>query len=130
MFSELPYFRKVSYPLGSKASTGRWRSCATTNPWIERKLRPESISNDGSVTSCVEFDVEEEKDTELSFSETFENQISSSAETSVLDSGLTFEQHFVSLKFGDEMKKKYRPGVPISGRVRSLLDFYNCSQSC
>ena len=62
-FSDLPYFRKISYPLGSKATAGQWRACATTNPWIERsKLRPESEIGDGSVTNCVEFEVIDERE--------------------------------------------------------------------
>jgi hypothetical protein len=38
-----------------------------------------------------------------------------------LDSGLSAEQHFVTLNFGPEMKKTFRFNVPISGRVRRLF---------
>ena len=122
-FSDLPYFRKISYPLGSKATAGQWRVCATTNPWIERsKLRPESEIGDGSVTNCVEFEVIDEREPEpmLLTTPTVNGLTSSSSdETLVVDSGLTSEQHFVTLKFGEEMKKTFRFDVPITGRVRA-----------
>ncbi len=67
--------------------------------------------------------MEDEKEPEPSFSESDDNPILASAETSVLDSGLTSEQHFVTLKFGEEMKKKFQPDVPISGRVSQRRTF-------
>ena len=119
-YSDWQFFRKITYPLGSKASIGRWRACATTDPWIERKK-----SEDGSVTNCAEFDVAEFSEPEPTFDVSWESR-SGPSSSSIFDSGgLTSEPHFVTLKFGPEMKKSFRRDVPISGRV-SYLNFVIC----
>ena len=76
-----------------------------------------SSSADGSVTNCVEFEVEQYSEPEPSFVLSWEAQDLPNNASSSLDSGLISEQHFVTLVFGPEMKKSFPRHVPISGRV-------------
>ncbi len=77
-----------------------------------------SETQDGSVTNCAEFEVSESAEPEPSFVLSWESRTVPTISSSVVDSGLISEQHFVTLEFGPEMKRTYRRDVPISGRVR------------
>jgi len=41
------------------------------------------------------------------------------------------EEHFVELRFGHEMRHKYKPGLPFLGKVSIVnIFFFNCIQNC
>lgn len=35
------------------------------------------------------------------------------------------EEHYVELRFGREMRRRYKPGLPFSGKVRIDIGIYN-----
>ena len=76
-----------------------------------------SSSADGSVTNCVQFEVEQYSEPEPIFVLSWEARDVPNNVSSSLDSSLISEQHFVTLVFGPEMKKSFTRHVPISGRV-------------
>ncbi len=98
IFSEV--FKELVYPLGGKASEGRWKVCAHDGN--------EADDSKKNNMECVDFYVGD-----LAASE-------SEAEPDLLnlEDNPNSVEHFVKLEFDEDMRRDFRPGVPYSGKVK------------
>lgn len=108
--AEDKFFRQIVYPLGDKCACGKWTVCASSSPeWTTM----------GKDHDCVEFIVEEtaaKRDGDDD-KEDVEEGFAAVQSMVVDDGGLISEQHFVKLEFGPDMRRTFRPRVPVSGKL-------------
>ena len=94
-------FEEITFPLGPRSLEGKWIICAQDWPTI--------FDVDKSEKYCIDFWVQESKQ-------------EASNKTELLINENAIEQEF-EVHMDLEMATTFRPGVPLSGKVRLILHF-------